>query len=55
MQKIRVGVIGCGYWGPKLARNIHEIPEAQLAAVFRIAHVGDLACASASAPAAPGR
>ena len=33
MQKIRVGVIGCGYWGPKLARNIHEIPEAQLAAV----------------------
>lgn len=27
----RVGVIGCGYWGPKLARNFHEIDEAELA------------------------
>jgi predicted dehydrogenase len=27
---IHVGVIGCGYWGPKLARNFHELPEAEL-------------------------
>jgi predicted dehydrogenase len=27
---ISVGVIGAGYWGPKLARNFHELPEAQL-------------------------
>ncbi|GAH57879.1 unnamed protein product, partial [marine sediment metagenome] len=27
---IDVGVIGCGYWGPKLARNIHQIPTANL-------------------------
>ena len=27
---LRVGVIGCGYWGPKLARNFHEIPDARL-------------------------
>ena len=28
---IKVGVIGCGYWGPKLARNFHELPQAELA------------------------
>lgn len=28
---LRVGVIGCGYWGPKLARNFHEISNATLA------------------------
>jgi len=27
---VKVGVIGCGYWGPKLARNIHQIPGADL-------------------------
>ncbi len=32
-KKLKVGVIGCGYWGPKLARNIVEIPEAELAMV----------------------
>lgn len=26
----KIGVIGLGYWGPKLARNFHELPEAQL-------------------------
>jgi predicted dehydrogenase len=30
MDKIKVGVIGCGYWGPKLARNFYELPDAQL-------------------------
>jgi predicted dehydrogenase len=28
--QVKVGVIGCGYWGPKLARNFHELPGAQL-------------------------
>ena len=27
---IKVGVIGLGYWGPKLARNFHELPDAKL-------------------------
>src|SRR5512141_1886882 len=26
----KVGVIGLGYWGPKLARNFHELPDAVL-------------------------
>ena len=30
---INVGVIGYGYWGPKLARNIHQIPGATLSMV----------------------
>lgn len=28
---VKVGVIGLGYWGPKLARNFHELPDATLA------------------------
>lgn len=27
---VRVGVIGLGYWGPKLARNFHELSDARL-------------------------
>lgn len=30
---LRVGVIGCGYWGPKLARNFHELPGSTLAMI----------------------
>jgi len=30
---IDIGVIGCGYWGPKLARNIDQIPDANLVMV----------------------
>jgi predicted dehydrogenase len=30
---VRVGVIGCGYWGPNLVRTFVEIPEATVAAV----------------------
>jgi predicted dehydrogenase len=26
---VRVGVVGLGYWGPNLIRNLHEIPEAE--------------------------
>jgi len=27
---LAVGVIGCGYWGPRLARNLHDIPDVEL-------------------------
>jgi predicted dehydrogenase len=30
---VRIGVIGCGYWGPKLIRNFFDIPGAQVVAV----------------------
>jgi predicted dehydrogenase len=30
MNEINVGVVGCGYWGPKLIRNFMELPEARL-------------------------
>jgi len=30
---IRVGVIGCGYWGPNLIRNLVEIPTSTVVAV----------------------
>lgn len=32
-SRVRVGVIGCGYWGPHLVRNLHEMPEAELVGV----------------------
>lgn len=32
-RPVRVGVVGCGYWGPKLARNFDEIPESELVVV----------------------
>lgn len=31
MSKVRVGIIGCGYWGPKHARNFNEIADSELA------------------------
>jgi predicted dehydrogenase len=30
---LRIGVIGCGYWGPKLARNFRELSGSELAIV----------------------
>lgn len=30
LGKVKVGVLGCGYWGPKLVRNFHELPEAEI-------------------------
>jgi predicted dehydrogenase len=33
MSTLRIGVIGCGYWGPNLIRNFVEIPTAHMAAV----------------------
>ena len=33
MDALRVGVIGYGYWGPNLTRNLYELPSADLIAV----------------------
>jgi len=30
MQQLRFGLIGLGYWGPKLARNLESLPQAGL-------------------------
>ena len=32
-KRIRVGVIGLGYWGPNLARNIADLSEYELVAL----------------------
>jgi predicted dehydrogenase len=29
-RSIRVGVVGCGYWGPNLVRNLRQSPDCQL-------------------------
>src|SRR5688500_800027 len=34
MNKIPVGIIGCGYWGPNLIRNFSSCPLTEVAAVF---------------------
>jgi predicted dehydrogenase len=34
MDKIRVGVIGCGYWGPNLIRNISGCPSTEAVALY---------------------
>ena len=33
MDRLRVGIIGYGYWGPNLTRNFYELPSAELVAV----------------------
>ena len=30
MEQVRMAVIGAGYWGPHLIRNVSELPEAQM-------------------------
>ena len=30
-ERIRVGVVGLGYWGPNLARNFDALPDAEVA------------------------
>src|SRR4030067_3275521 len=32
-RKLKVGVIGLGYWGPNLVRNFYKIPEVEVVAV----------------------
>lgn len=33
MRTLRVGVIGSGYWGPKIIRNFAELPQVQLVSI----------------------
>jgi predicted dehydrogenase len=33
MQKLRVGIIGCGYWGPNLIRNFSSCPLTEMVVV----------------------
>ena len=42
---IKIGVIGCGYWGPNLIRNFNALPNVELSMISdldenRLAHVG---------------
>jgi predicted dehydrogenase len=30
-KPVRIAVVGLGYWGPNLIRNLHELPEAEVA------------------------
>ena len=30
---VRVGVVGLGYWGPNIVRNLHELDQAKLVTV----------------------
>jgi len=32
-RPLRVAVVGLGYWGPNLVRNLHELPDAELSVV----------------------
>ena len=32
-RRVKVGVIGCGYWGPQLVRNLRDMPNVHLSAV----------------------
>src|ERR1039457_4884855 len=43
-ESIKVGVVGCGYWGPNLIRNLRQTPGCQLkllcdASEQRLAHM----------------
>jgi len=33
MNTLRIGAIGCGYWGPNLIRNFVDIPTSEMVAV----------------------
>jgi predicted dehydrogenase len=46
-KHIKVGVVGCGYWGPNLIRNFRSLPDCQMKAMcdtqeHRIAHLKSL-------------
>jgi predicted dehydrogenase len=30
MKKVKVGVVGCGYWGPNLVRNLASLPDCEM-------------------------
>ena len=33
MEKLKIGIVGCGYWGPNLVRNFSSCPLTEVAAV----------------------
>ncbi len=44
---IRVGVVGCGYWGPNLMRNLRSLSDCKLEVICdvkqeRLKHLGSL-------------
>ena len=49
MQDLRFGVIGWGYWGPKIARNLDALPQAKVAMVAD-ADAGRLAMLAVNRP-----
>src|SRR6266851_5071205 len=49
MQDLRFGVIGWGYWGPKIARNLDTLPQAKVAMVAD-ADAGRLAMLAVNRP-----
>jgi predicted dehydrogenase len=49
MQDLRFGVIGWGYWGPKIARNLDTLPQAKVAMVAD-ADAGRLATLAVNRP-----
>lgn len=32
-KRLRVAVVGCGYWGPNMVRDLSEVPRAEVATV----------------------
>ena len=38
MNKIKVGVVGCGYWGPNLIRNFRSLHDANLKVMCDMSH-----------------
>src|SRR5271155_4462808 len=43
-KQVKVGVVGCGYWGPNLVRNFRSLPDCVLKAMCdisteRLAHL----------------
>ncbi|MGP8201796.1 MAG: Gfo/Idh/MocA family protein [Limisphaerales bacterium] len=38
MKRIKVGVVGCGYWGPNLVRNFRSLPDCTLEMMCDLSH-----------------
>src|SRR5208283_2673442 len=38
MKRIKVGVVGCGYWGPNLVRNFRSLPDCSLEMMCDLSH-----------------
>ena len=51
-ETVRVGVVGLGYWGPNLARNLAAIPGCE---VSWLCDASEEARASARSAPSPGR